>query len=314
MSVTTIHGAIVSCADLDAQIRIFNGVYRLEVVAQQSLDLAAVNALWGVDGRTAVTILLETPDTQFGVRLIHFNPISDLNVRDLTAGMNANFLRVIDFYTPDFDAGRARVAQLGFKLSEDIAEYVMPGGTFIEAQLWGPDDVVTVLVGGSKDFLKGFATITDRLFSEVMSISFSTADVEQVRDFYQTVFGLGVVYEFTIEDDSFSDLMQTEETSQVRGTNIGTRSTEPYFGIIDLGLPRVTDQSLLDWALLPNLGLNGATLFVPSVDEVMAAATLFGSRILAPVTTVNLAPYGPVKSLTLFAPHGVVHHVIERMN
>ncbi len=123
MSALAIHGALISTANLAAQREIFEAIYGLVPIAEQSLDEAAVKALWGVVGRTAETVLLETPGTDVGVRLIQFNPIADITVRDLTVPMHANFLRVIDFYAPDFDAGRALVEQAGLKLNDGIAEY-----------------------------------------------------------------------------------------------------------------------------------------------------------------------------------------------
>ena len=311
MAVRAIHGPIISCADLEAQRALFEGVYGLEPVAEQSLNRTAVHALWGVDESSAETVLLETPGTHFGVRLIRFDPVSALVIRDPASGFNSDALKVIDFYAPDFAAAQQRLEYAGFKLKDDIAEYDLPEGRFIEGHLWGPDEVVTALVSGPSGFFRDFATTTDKLFSEVQSVSSPVSDMEAVVEFYARVLGLGVVHEYAIDDDSFADLVGTSHKLQLRARNIGLRRTEPYFGIIHYGLPDTAYTSLKDRAILPNRGLAGATVLVTSAEEVAAQAATHRAEVTAPLTEAELAPYGGVKSLGIRGPHGVFHHVVE---
>ena len=289
----------------------FEGVYGLQPVAEQSLDQAEVRTLWGVEGRSAETLLLETPGTHFGVRLICFDPVSDVVIRDPASGFNSDALKVIDFYAPDFEAGHQRVKQAGFRLKHDMAEYDLPEGRFIEAHLWGPDQVVTALISGPNAFFRNFATTTDKLFSEVQSVSSPVSDMEAVVEFYDRVFALGIVHEYAIDDDSFADLVGTQHKLQLRAKNIGLKRTEPYFGIIHYGLPDTAYQSLKDRATLPNRGLAGATVLVTSAAQIAEKAAAQGAEVTAPLAQADLAPYGPVKTLGLRGPHGVFHHVVE---
>ena len=82
MSVKFIHGPMISCTDLGAQRALFEGVYGLKRVAEQVLSEADVLSLFGVEGRRALTLLMETPGTHFGVRLVQFDPLSDLVIRE----------------------------------------------------------------------------------------------------------------------------------------------------------------------------------------------------------------------------------------
>ncbi|MDX2225362.1 MAG: hypothetical protein SFV21_21585 [Rhodospirillaceae bacterium] len=311
MSVRLIHGPVISCGSLAAQRALFEKVYGMKPVAEQDLDRAAVQALWGVDGHAARTVLLETPGTHFGVRLIQFDPLSAIVIRDRSTGYDCDALKVIDFYAPDIAAAVAHIEGAGFKLKHEVAVYDMPEGRIFEGHLWGPDEVVTALISGPKDFFSQVATVVDRTFSEVQSISGPVADTGPVLAFYDQVLGLGVIHEYAIDDDSFAGLVGTPHKLKLRAKNIGLKRTEPYFGIIHYGLPPGAYKSLRDRSVMPNRGLVAATLFVAHIEDHENRAIEFGAEVLAPVAEVKLSPYGVVKSLTLRAPHGVIHHLIE---
>ncbi len=311
MSVRFIHGPIISCESIAAHRALFEGVFGLKAVVEQNLDRAQVQALWGLTGHGATTLLLETPGTHFGVRLVQFDPISPIVIRNRGSGFDCDALKVIDFYAPDFHAANAHVQAQGFKLKDDISEYDLPNGKFIEGHLWGPDEIVTALISGPRDFFKDFATTTDKMFSEPQSISSPVEDQPKVVDFYEKVLGLSVVHEYAIDDDSFSKLVGTPHKLQLRAKNIGMKKTEPYFGIIHYGLPQGAYQSLRERAVFPNRGLAGGTVFVDHIADHAREAKSFGVEILSPVTETSLSPYGKIQSLTIRAPHGVIHHLIE---
>jgi catechol 2,3-dioxygenase-like lactoylglutathione lyase family enzyme len=311
MSVRLIHGPIVSCADITAHRNLFEGVFGLKPIVEQSLDRSQVKALWGLDGHGAKTMLLETPGTHFGVRLIQFDPVSPEIIRHRGTGFDCDALKVIDFYAPDFDAAHEHVKSEGFKLKDDISVYDLPSGKFIEGHLWGPDEIVTALISGPADFFKDFATVTNRMFSEPQSISSPVEDQPRVVSFYNDVLGLPVVHEYYIDDPSFSKLVGTAHKLQLRAKNIGLKRTEPYFGIIHYGLPPGAYKSLRSRAAFPHRGLAGGTLFVDHLADHAREAAKFGCEILAPISEVSLSPYGKVQSLAIRAPHGVIHHLIE---
>ena len=61
--IQAIDGPIVSTSDLERMTALY-GVFGLEVVAENRLGVEEVKALWGVDARTARSVLLETPGTE----------------------------------------------------------------------------------------------------------------------------------------------------------------------------------------------------------------------------------------------------------
>ena len=310
MTVTAIHGPIISTSDAAAQRHLLEQVYGLEVVSHQSFDAREASAIWGVADQAAETWVLNTPGSPFGVRLIQFETPGQ-PIRHPGSGYDCHALKVIDFYAPDFDAGVARLEGAGYKLKEDIADYDLPEGHFREAHLWGPDNVVTATISGPDDFFRNFATTIDKVYSEPQSISGPVADPDAVIAFYDQVLGLNVIYRYGIDDESFADLVGTDEEMRLRAWNIGVKTTEPYFGIIHYGLPDDQFDSLYDRAVMPNTGLVAATVICDDLNVISTAATTFGSPILCPPATVQLEPWGMVQSMVLRGPHGVIHHIVQ---
>lgn len=311
MAVISLHGPIISCGDISAQRSLFEKVYRLAPVAEENLSMESVEALWGLAETTAQTVVLETPGTGFGVRLIQFDPLSDIIIRDKSSGYNADALKVIDFYAPDFYAAKAHLESEGYKLKDEVAEYDLGDKHFTEGHVWGPDAVVTALVSGPKDFFRNFATTTEKLFSEVQSVSSPVSDLDAVLAFYDAVLGLKVIYEYGIDHDSFADLVGTRHKLNLRARNIGLKRTEPYFGIIHYGLPETAYESLRERAVMPNRGLVGMTVMVDDAQEVARNAESHGAEVTSTLTKTSLAPHGEIWSFTVRGPHGVVHHVIQ---
>lgn len=311
MAVTSIHGPIISCGDLAAQRDLFEKVYGLAAVAEEALSAESVDALWGLSGHAATTAVLETPGSGFGIRLVQFEPQSDIVIRHKSSGYNSDALKVIDFYAPDFYAAKEHLEAKGYHLKEEVAEYELDNGTFLEGHLWGPDAVVTALVSGPKDFFRNFATTTEKLFSEVQSISAPVSDMPAVLAFYDAVLSLNVIHEYGIDHESFADLVGTQHKLKLRAKNVGLIRTEPYFGLIHYGLPETAYESLRDRAVMPNRGLVGATVMVDDAAEVAQNAESHGAEIMSALTETKLAPYGHVLSFTVRGPHGVVHHIIE---
>jgi catechol 2,3-dioxygenase-like lactoylglutathione lyase family enzyme len=311
MPVTRIHGPIISCADLGVTRHMFEQVFNLKPVAEQALSRDEVQALWGLKGHAAHTMVLDTAGTPFGVRLVQFDPVSPIVIRDPARGFDADALKVIDFYAPDFNAAEAHLKKQGFRLKHDRAEYDLPEGHMIEGHLWGPDEVVCALVSGPKDFFRDFVTVNDRTVSEVQSISSPVSDPDAVLRFYKEVLDLGIVYDYFIDAESFSKLVGTPFKLQLKARNVGVKRSEPYFGIIHYGLPTDAYRSLRERAVFPNRGIAGATVMVTGVQDIAKKAAAFGAEVLAPPARVTLAPHGAVTSLTLRAPHGVIHHLVN---
>ena len=282
-------------------------------MASESLATDEAAALWGKDCPAATTAYFETPGTAFGVRVVRFEPASALVIRDREQGFDCDALKVIDFYAPDFDAGRAHLRKHGWELKDDVATYETEAGTITEGHLWGPDNVVCALISGPSDFLADFVTISDRCFSEILSVSGPVTNPDAVVEFYRSI-ALDVVYRYGLKDDSFDRLVGATASMQLSAVNLGSSRAEPYFGVIHYGLPDGSFRSLSDRARFPHRGLVAATVEVPVLDTALQSLLQAGGQPVTERTVINLAPWGSIESIVVCAPHGVLHQLIERRN
>ncbi|MFO0333726.1 MAG: VOC family protein [Pseudomonadota bacterium] len=299
-----VHGPLVSSSDLDAHLSLF-AAFGLVEIARRDHDERDCATLWGAPGHTATEVALATPGTRYGARLVRFHPGSDVVVRDRNRGYDADAPKVIDFYAPDFAAARAAVERAGFALKEPLAEYDLPEGHFVEGHVWGPDEVVCALLGGPAEFFAGFATVTDRTFSEPQSLSGPVSRLEPAVAFFEQAFGLRVVYRYGIDDDSFRRLVGSRKPQfSLRSVNVGLDAREPYFGLVHYGMPEGSYASLLGRARPPHRGTLGATIVVDDVDAVAARVPAAGGAVLAAPTDAELAAFGPARCALLAAPNG----------
>ena len=310
--ILSIDGPLIVTNNLPRQRELFEGVFGLSLVSDQELDGSTVNALFGVTGRTARTVLLETRGTSVGVRLVEFRPSSAIAVRERARPIDADALKVIDFMVPDFDKAVASLALRGFKLAGPPAEYsVPPDGRFTEGHIEGPDGITCALLKMHQASPGKYVRVTDRIFSEILGVSGPVSDRNAAIAFYQEVLGLETVVSYEIENESFQKLLGSKEKTLLRGANFGLDSRAPMMGVIHYGLPPSAFSSLREVSVLPNRGLQAIRLSAKSVGSIARKASAAGIEILVPPTETVLFPQGRVKSLLIRAPHGVIHHFTE---
>jgi catechol 2,3-dioxygenase-like lactoylglutathione lyase family enzyme len=302
-----IHGPIISSSDLDAHLALF-AAFGLREVGRVQRSEAQVRAMWGVGGHSCEEVVLETPGSRFGLRLVRFSPGSDVVIRSEARGSDSEALKVIDFYAPDLPAARCAIEAAGFVFRDAVAEYDTPEGRFQEAHLWGPDGVVCALVSGEAEFFERFATVRDRLVSEPQSISGPVRDPAATIEFFRRVFGLEPIHTYGVADDSFQALVGAGSTLKVRAWNVGTDTREPYFGVIDYGLPADRQASLAAVSRPPARGLIGASLVVRDIIPVADAARSFGGTEPAEAVIPGI---GPVHIVTVPAPNGGWYQALQ---
>ena len=305
-----VHGPIISSSDLDAHLALF-GAFGMVEVGRVSRPANEVRAIWDIDGQACEEITLETPGTRFGARLVRFDPGIDETIRTAERGQDYDALKVIDFYAPDLEAARLHIESRGFRFKHEVAEYDTPEGHFREAHVWALDGVVCALISGSPEFFRKFATVRDRLVSEPQSISGPVRDPDATLEFFSNRFGLQPLHTYGVHDDSFSALVGTASEMHLRAWNVGRRLHEPYFGIIDYGLPNGAQVSLFDHAKPPVRGLLGATLVVPHVDVIARLAD--GHRSIGPIDT-QISGLGAVRLLTLRGPNGGWYQAVQSLD
>lgn len=311
MTPASLFGPLISCQSIEAHVALFSGLLGMEPMGSDSaLSASAVYALFGTAGRDARWQVLQTPGTRTGVVLLEFSPPPAGCMRDRSTALYADALKVIDFYVPEFDRMLAHVAACGYALEPDVAAYDLPEGRFREAHLWGPDNVILGLLGGPADFFRRFAIVTDRMFSEVQSISTPVSDLPAVQAFYDEVLGLSTVYEYRISDPSFADLIGTSGQLHLRATNIGRCTEEPYFGLIDYGLADGQVPSLRNRGRLLARGVTGAVVLVADIAAAIADAQRRGDHH-SEIISLAMPCSSDTSVARVEAPHGVGHLLVQ---
>lgn len=308
--VDAIAGVLVVTTDLDAQQRFFESVFRLRAVAAESLTQERVEALWGLRGHRARTVVLLTPGTSVGVRLVAFDPSSSIAVRENAAGVDADALKVVDFLVRDFGQASATARAAGFEV-EGPARYSVPAdGRFTEGHVRGPDGVIAALLEAHDTQASRFVHASDRAVSEILGFSSPVEDLDAPLAFYEAL-GLDVVYRYDLESTSFQHLIGAGRSVHLRGRNVGTDLRDPMIGLVHYGLPARAYRSLAEAAVLPNRGLLAVRFWVASAGGFADAARRGGGTVVHAPRETSLAPHGPIRSTVVRAPHGVLHHAVE---
>lgn len=297
-------GPLIVTSSLSRQRELFEGVLGLSLAADQELGPDAVAALFGVAGRTARSVLLETKGTSVGVRLVEFRPSSLLAVRDQARPFEVDALASIGFLAPDLHRAREALATRGISLDLRTASYsTTEGGRISEGQFEGPDGVVCTVGHVHGEPLSNDATVTERAFSEIATVRAAVSDRASAHGFYGETLGLQTV--------------RTRETARqgilLRSVDFSTGSMAPRIELIDYSPRPPTSRSLRDRSVLPHRGLQALRFSVSSVDAVARAAAAAGVEITAPTSETLLFPQGRVRSILIRAPHGVLHHFTETL-
>jgi len=311
-----VEGLLVSVSDPDVHLRLFRDAVGMTVLAEEALSESDVDRLWGLAGSRADSWLLGVDPrgaaAGIGVHLVRFDPQSPIAVREGATGTDSDALKVCDFMVSDFEGARTRMEGAGFPLTSDPATYDVPGvGRFTEGHIDGPDGIKIALLK-SHDADRGrFCRDVDSLFSEVLGFSAPISDPTPVARFYEAL-GLNEVFRYEIESAGFETMVGIAQATKAVGINYGLSEIDPMLGTIDYGLAKQHYSSLRDRAELPNRGFLAVRLAVSSVDAVAATAERWGLEVAAGPSRARMAPWGSVGSIVLRAPHGVLHHCIEK--
>lgn len=311
MTPAAVFGPIISTSCPDSHLELFCDLIGMQAVGPaQALSAHQTYALFELAERRASLQVLITPGTRTGVVLVAFDPAPIDYVRTRDNALHCDALKVIDFYAPEFDAMLAQVAASGYVLESGTAAYELTEGLFREAHLWGPDNVILGLLGGPQAFFSRFASVTDRIFSEVQSISTPISDLPAVAAFYRQVLGLSIVYEYEIADPSFGEMIGSTGALNIHATNIGRRTEEPYFGLIDYGLPPEQTVSLTDHGSSAKLGIVGAVVVVDQLSASLAEARRRGDPA-GELVALEVVGWGDVQVASVRSPHGVNHLLVS---
>jgi catechol 2,3-dioxygenase-like lactoylglutathione lyase family enzyme len=324
-------GPLVSVGNVEDHLPLFANVLGLEPRAIQELDPAQVQALWGVAGHGAGSVLLETGESRVGVRLLQFaasDPSSAIRERGRAAEPNA--ARELRFLTRDFEVARHVIERAGFDL-RSVSRYSAPTlGRFTEARFQGPDGISVSVMRLHDRGMEPWVRITDRLFGELLAVEIAVPDVDAAAAFYDLL-GLQRVdlrlawaaragpddEHVTAEEVAESAPSEVAPpTSEAHEVSFGSEPRAPILTLTS-GTTEPVAATMIEETLVGRRGVVALRFHSPSIEPIRrriwsAAGQRCGARVLSLGRGI-LEPMGAVESMVVRGPGGILHHFLGRL-
>lgn len=320
-------GPLITVRNVEEHLPLLAHVFGLEARAIQELDAAEVRALWGIEGRSAGSVLLETGDSRVGVRLVQFGaPDSGRDTALWQEQSEFAAARDLRFLTRDFEVARHLIERAGFAF-RSVSRYSAAGfGRYTEARFQGPDGISFSVLRVHDHEMKPWVRVADRLFGELLSVTIAAADPEAAAAFLELL-GLRPV----------SGVLSTPWGGEPVGSDVAGEVAEPGANAVAVDVresrsfgnasraPLITlvadsnqtPAATLEEALVAQCGVVALRYECASVERVRkrlwsAAGQRTGARVLSLGKGI-LEPAGPVESMIVRAPGGMLHQFVGRM-
>lgn len=327
-------GPLVTVENVEDHLPLLANVFGLEPRAIQELDPAEVQAIWGVEGRAAGSVLLETGESRVGARLIQFAPTSG---RPLPAARKPasepSAPRELQFLTRDFEVARHVIERAGFSF-RSVARYSAPSlGRFTEAKLLGPEGLSYSVLRMHDRPMEPWVRITDRLFGELLGVSIAVHDLEAAADFYELL-GLRRVSkgprsppvdegaaDEAVSADAVAEGGPPEEPAaggeSQETLSFGSEPRAPLVTLVLGAAPPSSHGSSLEESLVARHGVVALRFQSASIEPIRrrlwsVAGQRTGARVLALGRGI-LEPMGAVESMLVRGPGGVLHQFLGRL-
>jgi hypothetical protein len=321
-------GPLITVRNVEEHLPLLAHVFGLEARAIQELDAAEVRALWGIEGRSAGSVLLETGDSRVGVRLVQFGaPDSGRDAALFSEQSEFAAARDLRFLTRDFEVARHLIERAGFAF-RSVSRFSAAGfGRFTEARFQGPDGISFSVLRMHDHEMKPWVRVADRLFGELLSVTIAAPDPEGAAGFFELL-GLrpvsGVLStswggEPVGSDAAAGEIAEPGANARVvdvrESRSFGNASRAPLITLV--GDVNQIPAATLEEALVSQCGVVALRFECASVERVRrrlwsAAGQRVGARVLSLGKGI-LEPIGPVESMLVRAPGGMLHQFVGRM-
>ncbi|HUP24763.1 MAG TPA: hypothetical protein VNB06_17725 [Thermoanaerobaculia bacterium] len=335
-------GPLITVENVEDHIPLLAHVFGLEARAIQQFEPTEVHGIWGVEGRGAGSVLLETGESRVGVRLIQFGGTGADEVSDRRRpALGDHPGRELRFLTRDFELARHVVERSGFAF-RSVSRFSAPGlGRFTEARLAGPDGLTYAVLRMHDQAMERWVRISDRLFGELLAVAIPVADLPLAAAFYDLI-GLQrvttgptpasssrVAISDGVEISDGADpgeavtdeLPVVEETSNPDAEEVLSFGSEPRAPLLTLvpivAGPIVGTSATLEESLVKRRGVVALRFQSASIEPTRrklwsAEGQSTGARVLALGRGI-LEPMGAVESMLVRGPGGLLHQFLGRL-
>jgi len=269
--------AVVGVSDMAASTAFFEA-FGFEVVAQNHLEAAVAQALYGLDAETDEVVLGVSGADTGRLRLV---------TTPLPLPERGHFHRgghALDIYTTDMAASTAIARDLGVVVGP-TADYVFGPVSLQQAQAMAPDEVPFVFVGIDRRLPSVLDEQPDRLHSELHSVVGCVDGIDAETVFWKDIVGLELRSQFPIDVPAVSEFMMLPRHVPIRMSVMsGSTANPPRFELLEFS--DAEGLSISGRPLLPGCLVVG--LRVADVDAAVASMAAAGATVYPAVEAPGL--------------------------
>ena len=309
MGISGIKFTTISTNNLERNRELFCAVVGMEVVAEQKFSGPEVEKLWRLSpGATAHGLLLQKPGIDGGgIRLLQFNPLSDVVARQGAAAWDTGAVKILDLIVNDHARATALFDAHGFSWRSPAPNrYALPDGSETLERHIETDD--GVIIGVPQVFgqprSKWVAAPDSSLFSEATNSSFLVNDFASSLHFYRDVLGLTVMEDLSITSEELQKLIGLPEPVTLRMAFLQNPTTlAGKVGLLNYS--GITGKSLSHRACPPHRGAIMLTFETDDLEGLESRLRANKAEIIASGIELELPPYGARRLLTARSPDGI---------
>ncbi len=309
---------VVSVKFMDRAIQTYRNIADWEV-AHRGLAPSAQAVHWGLPPETPIEqAVLRVPGTEKGyLRLVRFLGVDQVRIRSSARPFDTGAIFNFNALVKDLDGVFELMRDNGFTGFADPTYYTIFGKEYGGAMLRGHDGVVINLLQRVDDPYADVPPFTR--MSHVVNATQMVDDYEESLEFFRDKLGWHVRWEAapTWPEDG-SNNMSLPNNLLIEG-KVKERAASFIFapdadgGSIEIfKFDGVSGKDFSDRAIPPNLGVLMYRVHIPDLDGYANRIAAKGVTPIRPITTVEVAPYGLVKSMIITAPSGAWIELFEQ--
>jgi catechol 2,3-dioxygenase-like lactoylglutathione lyase family enzyme len=314
--ISQIRFTTLSVADLERAVALFRDVMGMSIIAQQEILGPEIEELWGLPTfMLGQSVILGKPDLSGSqIRLVQFEPVSQIVVREKAEPWDTGAIKIVDFMVSDFQQAEQALMSHGWEWRTPPQQYKLPNGEgeSLEGHVKGPDGTIVgviKLIGLSRS--KYVEIADDVLFSEMATTSYLVPNITQALEFYSAVLGLHVTDDVTINEAEIQKLIGIPSGVGLRMVLLASgQARSGKIGLLEY--EGVTGTSLAEISKPPHRGAVLISFETDNLDDLHGRLKTSGAHIVCPPVQIEVQPYGDVRAMTAKAPDGVMLEFFQR--
>jgi len=308
--ITGFQEAVISVSDLDAAFDTWRDVGHFETLCDGPVE-PGLAAFWGLPSDTRIheVVLRKGRGNRGLVRLVQIYGLPQIQIRSSGMPWDTGGFFDLYVYVRNVDQVFYQLRARGWQGYNDPTSYTLQQFNIREAIMRGPDGEVLVLMQRNAPPYDKVAAGSE----SGMGWPFNVAML--VKDFAANERFFGEVLGWTVQLSGGSTTPSPGDNPLGIPTNLAQSTTRLFAAYAPHPMDRNGSLQVLmteglegrDFSFRtepPNLGILTVRVPAPDLPAFAEGLAAKGMPLHAPITTLNLPPYGPVSILALKAPNG----------